>query len=328
MPIPVIIVTGFLGCGKTTFLRHLLPVCGEVGIRPALVINEVGDVDVDGELLDDLNAQQARLVGGCVCCTLQAQLATTLDDLLARRAADCIIIECSGLSNPIDVISVLSAPALLRAVAVTHVVCLLDSPRATKVLAVAELAHTQVRTADVLILNKMDKLPAEGRPALAALAREQAPRAVPHEATFGDIGHDALRALLTGAPARHTCDGQCGHAHGAHGRHHELPASFCTVAAPLPSTVARPALETLLRGLPDNVIRAKGFAHVPDEGWAILHRVYDSIDIVPFTGVAPSVGAVLICIGQHLDADRIHALVAALPEAQLFETASYPSTGK
>ena len=75
MPIPVIIVTGFLGCGKTSFLRHLLPRCGVAGLRPALIINEVGDVDVDGELLADLQAEQARLVGGCVCCTLQSQSA-------------------------------------------------------------------------------------------------------------------------------------------------------------------------------------------------------------------------------------------------------------
>ncbi len=311
MAIPVIIITGFLGCGKTSFLRHLLPMCGEAGLRPGLIINEVGDVDVDGELLADLHAEQARLVGGCVCCTLQSQLTATVYDVLERRACDLILIECSGLSNPIDVVSALSAPALLREIAVSHIICLMDAGRVEKLLKVAELVGAQAATSDVVILNKVDTIAPDARDALEALMDNYSGRAHRHWASYGDIGADLLRKLVTDE-ASLTCD--CGDYHehdGADHHHHShsLPASFCTVALSLPEGVARTDLTAMMQSLPENVIRAKGFAHIADEGWQVLHKVWDSVDIIPLGGPAPGAGGVLICIGQHLSAENIKQLV-------------------
>jgi G3E family GTPase len=317
MPIPVLIITGFLGTGKTSLLSRLLPLCGEAGVRPALIINEVGDVDVDGHLLAEFHAEQARLVGGCVCCTLQAQLAATLDDLLARDAGDVIIIECSGMSDPYDVISLLSMPALLSRLVVAHVLCLLDASRVEKMLSgLIELARAQARAADVLVLNKTDRLDADRREDVYALARAVNPHAQIHWAAGGDPGRAALLRLLTGPlPTRDHHDGGHGCPHCAHDDHHHqahthaLPASFCTVALPLPASMTRPALDALLAALPDNVIRAKGFALLADEGWHVLQKVYDATDIYPYGNNAPSTGPMLICIGQHLQADALMALL-------------------
>ena len=310
--IPVLVITGFLGCGKTSLLRHLLPLCGEAGLRPALIINEVGDVDVDGQLLADLHAEQARLVGGCVCCTLQAQLAETLYDLLDRQAADLILIECSGLSNPVDVLTALSTPALVPRIAISHILCLLDAGRARKVLQATELARAQVSTADVLVLNKADIVAASERAAVEALAAEHAPNATALWASYGDLGPEPLRKILTD-PAPTRC--HCGHDH-AHDHDHDhapaLPDSFCTVAVRLPDEVTRPALEGVLAALPANVLRAKGFANVAGEGWQVLHRVCDSVEISPLGSRAPSVGAVLVCIGQHLDGPSLRRSISKL----------------
>lgn len=316
MPIPVLIITGFLGCGKTSFLRHLLPMCGEVGMRPVLIINEVGDVDVDGELLADLHAEQTRIVGGCICCTLQSRLSATLEEVLDRQAGEIILIECSGLSNPIDVLSALSTPALLPRLAVSHLICLLDGKRAEAALKVVELAKAQVASADLLLLNKADKVSAEQRANVEALAGVLNPHAQRSWTTYGDLGAEALRALLTDPPpVRAQCGcghDHCHHDHGHHA-HRQLPASFCTVALPLPDSVPRAALDALLAGLPAGVIRAKGFAHTVEDGWVVLHKVFDTYDIIPLEGPAPSAGAILICIGQHLDPDDLQARVAALP---------------
>lgn len=310
MAIPVIIVTGFLGCGKTSFLRHLLPLCGESSLRPALVINEVGEVDVDGELLSDLHAEQARLVGGCVCCTLQAQLSSTIDELLQQKLYDLIVIECSGLSNPMDVVGVLGTPYFLDKLAVSHIVCLVDASRAEKMLAVAEIAKAQVAAADILLLNKADCIAEERRPEIEALTRALNTQAKLHWGYFGDIGPRHLRALLRDpAPLRYP--GQCPHEDHAH-HQHELPASFCTVALPLPAQMSRSTLESLLASLPGNVVRAKGFACVEGEGWQVLHRVYDSCDLYPYTGTTPGTGPVLICIGQHLQPRELENLVFGL----------------
>jgi G3E family GTPase len=304
-------VSGFLGCGKTTFLRHLIPLCRETGQRPALIVNEVGDVDVDGELLSDLNAEQVRLVGGCVCCTLQSQLSETIWDVLERKAYDLIIIECSGLSNPLDVIGVLAAPALIGKIAVSHVVCLLNSAKCDKLLKAAEVALRQVESADILILNKSDLLEDDSRAAVEAAVLPLAPKAARHWATYGDIGRDALLDILKTPAVTHShCTCGCGHAHNHdHDHHHELPASFCTVAVPLPPEVEALALEKLLGGLPENVIRAKGFANVRDRGWQVIQKSYDSVYLAPIAA-APTVGAVLICIGQQLEAEAILGMAA------------------
>jgi G3E family GTPase len=304
MSLPVLVVSGFLGCGKTSFLSNLLPLCSEAGVKPALVINEVGDTDIDGELLAELHTEQVKLVGGCVCCTLQAQLAQTIYDILDRAENDIIIIECSGLSNPIDVVSVLSTPALIAKVGVSHVVCLVDSPRADKILRVAELAKSQVAYSDLIILNKMDKVDEADREIVESRIREIASETEFIWATYGNIGHDRLLQLLKDEPSEHGC--RCGHDHShPHGHSHSLPASFCTTAVHLPECVERENLLKMLSALPDNVIRAKGFAYSDDIGWQVLHKVYDSVDITPLSGPAPNAGAILICIGQHLVPENI-----------------------
>lgn len=308
MPIPVIIITGFLGCGKTTLLRRLLPLCGEAGVRPALIINEVGDADIDGELLADLYAEQVRLVGGCVCCTLQSRLTESVAEIVARGGYDLILLECSGLSNPLDVLTALSAPTLLTAVGVSHVVCVVDAARAAAMLQVAELAKSQAAAADLLVMNKRDKLAPEKAEDALALIRAHTPHADVHWTTYGDLDAGLCRRMLADPAPTHTACA-CGHDHHDHA-HHALPASFYTVALPLPELPDRAGAERLLRALPAAVIRAKGFVHLADGGWHVLHRVFDAADVIPYDAV-PSTGALLVCIGQHLDAEAIRATVIA-----------------
>ena len=309
MAIPVIIVTGFLGCGKTSFLRHLLPLCGKADLRPALIINEVGDVDVDGELVADIHAEQVKLVGGCICCTLQAQLSQTVYDILDANAYDLLIIECSGLSDPLDVVNALSAPALISKVMVSHIVSLLDAGRAQKVLNVAHLAKSQISSADIVVLNKEDTIP-QGKDELIGLVSQISPHAELHWAMHGDIGEPTLLKILTDKSPSY-CPTSCSCDDPKHEHHsHELPASFCTVAIDLPENVERAAIQDVIDSLPENVIRAKGFAHIETEGWHILHKVYETASITPLSGKAPSVGTVLICIGQHLQSEELKKLVS------------------
>ena len=88
MPIPCIIVSGFLGRGKTTLLRRLLQHAGTLGRRPLLVINEAGAVDIDGQLLAAYGAEQVSLLGGCLCCAKHEELASVLTELLAHDSGD------------------------------------------------------------------------------------------------------------------------------------------------------------------------------------------------------------------------------------------------
>jgi G3E family GTPase len=295
------VITGFLGCGKTSFLRKLLPLCEDAGVRPALIINEVGDIDVDGELLADLHAEQVRLVGGCVCCTLQSQLTETIYNVIENKLGDVIIIECSGLSNPVDVVNALSTPALVREIAISNIICLLDTKRAIKLLGSIELAKSQVSSSNITILNKLDLADADMKTDTANLTRELAPYTEIHHASYGDIGRDRMLNILTdSASVVSVCECDCTDPDHHHEHSHTLPASFCTTALSLPETMSQSGIERLLQYLPEYVIRAKGFAYVEGTGWQILHKVYETINITPLNGPAPKAGPILVCIGQRL----------------------------
>lgn len=317
MPLPVVIISGFLGCGKTSFLRKLLPFCGEEGIRPTLVINEVGEIDVDGESVADLYSEQVKLVGGCICCTLQSQLTETVFDILEKGGSELLIIECSGLSNPLDVVEALSKPALIEKIGISHIVSMIDVGKVERVLKAVDLAQSQISTADIVILNKTDMANPDEISRGCEIIADIAPNARVFEASYGDIGEDMLRSIVTDqAPARCSCG--CGHNHDdndghnhdhSHDHSHSLPASFCSAAFRLPAKITRHKMERILVSLPENVIRAKGFADLEEDGWVILHKVFENCLMMPLKGPEPNAGAVLICIGRHLSVAEIDAIM-------------------
>ena len=135
--IPVTVVTGFLGAGKTTLLRHLLQ--NNQGRRIAVLVNEFGEVGIDGELLkacrvcDDDDPQDTiqdtivELANGCLCCTVQEEFLPTMQTLLKRRdQLDCILIETSGLALPKPLIQAFRWPEIRTGATVDGVVTVVD----------------------------------------------------------------------------------------------------------------------------------------------------------------------------------------------------------
>jgi cobalamin biosynthesis protein CobW len=179
--IPATILTGFLGAGKTTTIRHLLENAG--GRRIALVINEFGDLGVDGELAN-----------GCICCTVADDFLPTIRALLARETPpDHIVIETSGLALPKPLVKAFAWPEVRTRVTVDGVVALVDAPAvaagrfagdpdAVQAQRAAdanldhespleELFEEQLACADLVVLNKVDLLDAADLPAIEAAAR-------------------------------------------------------------------------------------------------------------------------------------------------------------
>ena len=173
--IPALIVSGFLGCGKTTLVRRLLAHAQQEGVKVAVVSNEFGELGIDAALLGTMEDDYVELRGGCVCCKLSDQLVDTLVMLKERADPDRIIVETSGVALPYDTqLNFWREPVkewISDDVAVVVV-------NAEQLRAGRELEGTfeqQVSSADLLVLNKLDLVPAEEHGAVEAMLREIEP---------------------------------------------------------------------------------------------------------------------------------------------------------
>jgi cobalamin biosynthesis protein CobW len=293
--VPVTIVTGFLGAGKTTLIRHVL--ANAKGRRLALVINEFGDVGVDGEILKSCGVDSCpeeniiELANGCLCCTVADDFLPAIEALLARQPRpDHIVIETSGLALPKPLVKAFDWPAIRSKLTVDGVIAVVDAAAVAEGrfaddedrLALqraldASLDHDnpleevyedQLLCADLVILNKADLVDAAALQRVTAVIDATIPRAVKIVATRdGVIDTDVLLGLaaaaeddLAGRPSHH--DAEEGHDHD----------DFDSFVLDLPA-VADPAelVERLAKIAADHdVLRMKGFAEVAGKPMRLL----------------------------------------------------------
>ena len=150
--IPVTVVTGYLGAGKTSLVNHLLQSSGR---RLAVIVNEFGDISIDGALIESGDEELIELNSGCICCVVRGDLIRTLRDLLWRGGFDGIVIETTGLANPAPVIQTFYADQQLAAQCrLDAVVTVVDALHIKDQLAASQDAADQVALASVILLNK------------------------------------------------------------------------------------------------------------------------------------------------------------------------------
>jgi G3E family GTPase len=160
-PIPLVVLTGFLGAGKTSWLNGALkhPDLAET----LVIINEFGEAGLDHLLIEAAPGEVVLMAAGCLCCSLRSDLVSTLEDLLRRRDNKRmtifrrVVIETTGLSDPLPILqSVLQHPYLSKRFALSGVVSVVDAVSAAATLAAHEAARRQVALADALVLTKID----------------------------------------------------------------------------------------------------------------------------------------------------------------------------
>src|SRR3954469_3940980 len=196
-PLPVVLVTGFLGSGKTTLISALLahPDMGET----AVLVNELGEVAIDHHLVRRVDERTIVLGSGCVCCTLRGDLRDELRDLLARRARGelapfrRVVVETTGLADPAPVLSTLvSEPVLRHHYAVEAVVATVDALNGAATLDRHRESVKQAAVADTLLVTKADAAPPGAVDALEARLRALNPLARIRRVAFGAIAPDEL----------------------------------------------------------------------------------------------------------------------------------------
>ena len=167
MPVPILLITGFLGAGKTTLINHLLTEPG--GRRLAAVVNDFGAINIDAELLGGVADDLVSLKNGCICCTLQGDLLQTLSTILRRvPRPDGIVIETSGISDPAEIVRALLDTVIWREAPLDTVLCVADARHLTDDPALLDdrLCRSQIKAADFIALNKIDLVDAVEKAAL------------------------------------------------------------------------------------------------------------------------------------------------------------------
>ncbi|TVQ15716.1 MAG: GTP-binding protein [Bacteroidetes bacterium] len=175
--IPVTIITGFLGAGKTTFLNHIL--LKYKNTRFVIIENEFGELGVDGDLLINENIPVYELVNGCICCSLNNDFYSALQLILEKPdVIDHLLIETTGIADPSQVIDLfISNEHIRNNFIVNSVICLTDSTLLATTLDNEPEAIKQIALSDIVMLNKIDLLQSAGTEELKTMISEINPMA-------------------------------------------------------------------------------------------------------------------------------------------------------
>jgi G3E family GTPase len=254
--VAVDILTGFLGSGKTTLLRHVL----EHGLRGkpvAVVMNEIGEVGIDGTVVTGLSAveKMVELSSGCICCTIDDyRFDLAIQEIIETAKPHLIVIESTGLADPDPLVYRIKQAGL----GLDAVITVVDAANLGRHLGESEVTRAQIEAADFLVVNKLDLVtPAEVAGVERRLARLN-PRAERFTTVRGALDSDLLFA--TGVAAFRERPDAAGPSH----RHDDGITSFVhRTARPLDQD----RFEAVLRALPRDVLRAKGVVRFAGRDW-------------------------------------------------------------
>ncbi len=293
--LPVTVITGFLGSGKTTLIRHLMQNPG--GRRLAVVVNEFGDVGVDGEILKGCAIPECpienivELANGCICCTVADDFIPTIEALMALNPRpDHILIETSGLALPKPLLKAFEWPAIRSKITVDGVIALADAeavaagrfaPDLARVEAqrladdsidhetpLSEVFEDQIACADIILLTKTDLAGPEGVAKARAVIAAETPRPLPVVVVCEGV-IDPRIILGLQAAAEDDLDARPSHHDGHDDHDHE---DFDSIVVDIPELTDPEhlvrAIEALARD--HNILRIKGYASVAGKPMRLL----------------------------------------------------------
>lgn len=352
MRVPLIVLTGFLGSGKTTLLNRLLArraaAGGDGAAKLAVVVNELGEVGIDGALLaaGGPGVRQVELPGGCVCCVLDDELDRALIDIVDRNPGlEAIVLETTGAAEPVPIAWATEREGVAERVRLAAVVTLVDAVnfRASRPVSVA--VDAQVAYADVVLVTKAELAGAVETAAVESEIRTLASRALvwirdtdAHVAWLASVLEDPEVVATSGTrPNGEGPGGDRGvepaHVHDESCRHPEQliggsAHGIDSVWVSVEDVVELEELEEQLAALPANYVRIKGIVKAVDgrggaaaPGWVVVHRVGLRVSSEPFAPGSVQVaeierqpgGGRLVALGPGVEAAALAACVAAAP---------------
>jgi cobalamin biosynthesis protein CobW len=248
------ILTGFLGSGKTTLLTYIMQ-HGLQNKRVAIIMNEIGDIGIDGKVITGLEGVESMVEfnNGCVCCTIDDyRFAIAVQQIIQETKPDLLIIETTGLADPNPIVDRLKTASVAR----DSVITMVDAATFLQLSAEHEVLDEQVKGADFLVLNKIDLVTERERHKVEKRLRRLNRRALLLEASYGQVQTDLLFSTGVSAYRARLQAPQTDGSQMAHHTHGQDAIQAFSYETPAPVDLS--AFERFLKKLPANVYRAKG----------------------------------------------------------------------
>jgi G3E family GTPase len=262
LKLPITIITGYLGAGKTTLL---LRIAEESGIRMAIVMNEFGQIPVDGRILEGKSIRIAELAGGCVCCSLSGEFSAAVAELQEKAKPEWIVVETTGVAEPAAL--AYDIQENMPGLRLDAIVTVVDADAMVRFPNLGHTGREQIELADILILNKIDLVSEDGRQEVKERIREMNPRAAIMESERCDIDVGMVFGIMRDVPAtKH--------------KTHKIRFEYFDYASD--RILAHGAFIAFLEALPKGIYRSKGFVRT-DRGSYLMNYVAGRHSLEAFT---------------------------------------------
>lgn len=299
--VEVYILSGFLGSGKTTLLTQMLQQEQAEKRKVAVVMNELGKVSIDSDSVPK-DTPLSELFDGCICCTIQEKLESTMQGLLMDKDLDAIYIETTGAAHPVEVLDTVLSPIFADRFSEARIITLLDvlrwKDRASLSVQVKQLIREQVKHADMLILNKTDLL-SEGEVSSILFELQSInPQASTLLTTYAKIPANSWKRAKQIKKGSHA------------GAHVNEALHLKTFVYQFSSQIDLDEFEDWLRNLPDSVYRIKGYLSFEHTSGVYLFQY--SYGTPLYLKELVKVPLNLVIIGENLNTDTLKQQLASL----------------
>jgi G3E family GTPase len=262
----VILIAGFLGAGKTTLLRNILQWPGDPS-RTAVLVNEFGQIGIDGELLQGFTTPVYELTIGCICCTLQGDFPSIIVEILDGFRPKRILIEATGVADPYDILNLLKASRIEKRISAPKVVAVLAGDLWEGREYFGPLSYNQIKAAELLLFNKIDLLSKEEVPLSLREIREINPACSVVPTHHCHVDPEVL--WDPGVGGDHQTGFRFPNAHTEHGSAEEM--RYLTFAFEDRSAFNADCFHRFIESLPIDIYRVKGFALLEDKRFFLNH---------------------------------------------------------